>query len=78
MGNSGMKYAIEQRLRFIDFIIDHYKEINRETLMDFFGISSPQATLDLKEYMKIAPDNIFYSFSSKKYLKHPEFKRVWE
>ncbi len=73
-----MKYAVEQRLRFIDFILDHYGYINRECVEDYFGISTPQVTKDIKEYMKLSPDNIFYSTSSKRYLKHPEFRRVWE
>ncbi len=73
-----MKYAIEQRLRFIDFLLHQYDTINRSALVDFFGISVPQATKDIKDYIKLAPDNIRYSVTLKKYVKNPEFKRVWE
>jgi hypothetical protein len=72
-----MRYAIEQRLRFIDFIADNFGKINRKHLEDFFGISTPQATKDFKEYMKIAPDNIRYSITEKAYKRNPEFERVW-
>lgn len=72
-----MRYAIEQRLRFIDFLADHYGEVNRKHLEDFFGISTPQATKDFKEYMKIANDNIRYSTTDKTYRRNPEFVRVW-
>ena len=72
-----MNYAVEQRLRFIDFLLSHYGTINRKALTDYFGISIPQAAKDFKDYMKIAPDNMFYSHTRKLYLKHPEFERLW-
>jgi len=72
-----LKYAVEQRLRFIDFLLHQYGSINRSAVVDYFGLSVPQATKDLKDYMKIAPDNIRYSNSEKVYLANPEFKRVW-
>jgi len=73
-----IKYAIEQRLRFIDFLVDYYGHVNRSALTDYFGISVPQATTDFKAYMKLAPDNMRYSVTDKTYRKNPEFKRVWE
>ena len=72
-----MRYAIEQRLRFIDFLLEHYGTVNRKHLEDYFGISTPQATNDFREYSKIAPDNIRYSTSEKVYKRNPEFVRVW-
>jgi len=71
-------YAVKQRLRFIDFLIHQYGNLNRDALCDYFGISVPQATNDIRAYMKLAPDNIRYSTTVKAYLKNPEFKRVWE
>jgi len=73
-----VKYAVEQRLRFIDFLIDQYGHINRDALTDYFGISIPQASNDITAYLKMAPDNIRYSVSEKTYKKNPEFKRIWE
>ena len=73
----GLKYAIEQRLRFIDFLFHQYGEVNRSAVVDYFGISVPQVTKDFKMYMNIAPDNIRYCNSDKAYRKNPEFKRVW-
>lgn len=70
-----MKYAVEQRLLFIDFLLHQYGEVNRSALMDFYGISAPQATKDLKLYMAIAPDNARYCHSKKAYLRNPEFIR---
>jgi len=73
-----MKYAIEQRLRFIDFLCYQYGKINRSALIDYFGISVPQASKDLKMYLKLAPDNLRYSRHRKVYLSNPEFKRIWK
>ena len=72
-----MKYAIEQRLRFIDFLLHQYGRVNRSAVTDYFGISVPQATTDFKTYMKLAPDNIRYCHSDKAYIKNPEFNRVY-
>ncbi len=72
-----MKYAVEQRLRFIDFLLSQYGEVNRSAVMDFYGISTPQATKDFKQYTALAPDNVRYCHSKKAYLRNPEFVRVW-
>lgn len=42
-------------------------QINRNALVDFFGISVPQASLDLARYIKMAPANIEYDPSAKVY-----------
>lgn len=73
-----MKYAVEQRLRFIDFILDSFGYINRHHLMDYYGVSLPQATMDFKMYFEIAPDNGAYDGSQKRYCKTEVFKRIWE
>jgi hypothetical protein len=72
-----MKYAVEQRLRFIDFLVHHYGSINREALTDYYGISVPQASHDIGEYVRLAPANITYDKSQKTYLKTAQFVRVW-
>lgn len=69
-------FAIKQRMFFIDSLVDHYGYINRAVLMDFFGISEPQASIDLREYMKIAPTNLVYSLSEKAYKKSSLFERI--
>lgn len=74
---NGLTYAVEQRLRFIDFLVAHYGTINRAALVDYFGISVPQASADLGEYMKRAPRNIVYDRKAKTYVRGPEFQRIW-
>ena len=72
-----LKYAVEQRLRFVDFLLHQYGCVNRSAIVDYFGLSVPQATKDLKDYMKMAPDNMRYSNTQKVYLRNPEFYRIW-
>lgn len=70
-------YALEQRLRLIDFLLAHYGTVNRSALMDYFAISTPQASLDIQEYIRIAPGNAWYDKSAKTYCRSAEFKRKY-
>lgn len=72
-----LQYAVEQRLRMIDFLVAHYGTVNRSALEDYYGISTPQASLDLKRYMEMAPNNIRYDGSQKTYICKPTFQRIW-
>lgn len=72
-----MQYAVEQRLRLIEFLVVHYDSVGREQLIDFFGISAPQATRDFKAYKELAPDNLLFDDKVKKYKKSHSFKRVY-
>ena len=74
---NGMTYAVEQRLRFIDFLLCQYGTLNRSAGMDYFGISSPQASRDIQDYILMAPDNIVYDKNAKMYLRGVNFNRVW-
>jgi hypothetical protein len=72
-----LTYAVEQRLRFIDFLLGQYGSVNRTALVDYFGISTPCASMDFAKYMAIAPENITYDKSAKAYVTSANFKRVW-
>lgn len=63
------------RLRFIDFLLDHYGTMNRSAVMDYFGLSMPQASLDIRAYIEQAPDNIDYDLSTKCYRRTAIFTR---
>lgn len=63
-----------QRLRFIDFRLSWDGRINRSNLIEAFGVSVPQASLDLREYMERAPGNVEYDKSRKFYFATPVFK----
>lgn len=72
-----MPYAKAQRMRMIDFLLAQYGTLNREALTDFFGISVPQASLDIAEYKLLAPRNISYSTAEKTYLRTDKFVRLY-
>lgn len=72
-----MKYAVEQRLRLIDFLLRQYGSINRSAIMDYYGVSMPQASRDFKDYMGLAPANMEYSKADKMYRRTLSFESVW-
>lgn len=74
---AGRSYAIEQRLRFIDFLVHQYGHVNRSALMDYYGVSMPQASEDIRQYRELAPHNLEYDGSAKTYRQSYCFVRVW-
>lgn len=74
---TGRSYAVEHRLRFIDFLFHQYGQVNRSAITDYFGVSTPQASNDLGDYLELAPANATYDARAKAYIRTPEFKRVW-
>lgn len=78
MEKENLPYAVVQRLRMIDIVVEHSDTFNRKILMDYFGISMPQASTDLAIYMKLSPGNLVYDKSNKTYRRAPTFQRVWK
>ena len=70
-------YALEQRLRLIDFLLAHYGTLNRSAIMDYYSVSKPQAAIDIRTYLSIAPNNAVYDTSAKTYRRTDVFKRVY-
>lgn len=72
----GTRWGQERRLEFIDFRLLWEGRINRAELVEFFGTSIQQASLDLARYMEIAPGNLEYNRSEKVYRATAKFKPV--
>ncbi len=72
-----MHYAVQQRLRMIDFLLANYGFVNRGALMDYYGISTPQASMDFRAYMDHCPGNMVYDGSRKTYVRMDDFKRMF-
>lgn len=72
-----LNYAIEQRLRLIDFLLAQYGSVGRNELMIFFGISSAQATRDFKQYMEMAGDNALLNRKSRRYVRADTFESIF-
>lgn len=73
-----MNYAVKQRMHFIETMLKNYGTINRIVLCDFFGISIPQTTKDFRMYIKLAPNNMRYITTTKKYIVNPEFVSIFD
>lgn len=72
-----MRWSAGRRLEFIDFRLYWEGRINRKDLTEFFDISVPQASSDLKTYQEKAPKNIEYDKSDKFYFATKNFKPVF-
>lgn len=74
--STGMRWSVEQRLEFIDFRLFWDGQVNRSDLVDTFGISVPQASLDLSRYQQLGPQNLTYNKSLKTYVVADHFQPV--
>ncbi|MEN5107234.1 WYL domain-containing protein [Pseudomonas sp. TWI672] len=64
-------------MEFIDYRLRWDGQINRSSLTDFFGISVPQASLDITEYSKLAESNLEYDTRARVYRATDTFKAVF-
>jgi len=69
-----LRWGIEQRLEFIEFRLFWEGGVNRADIIDYFGVSVPQASKDLTHYQEIAPGNMRYDKSLKRYFATDTFK----
>jgi hypothetical protein len=73
-----LSWGLERRLQFIDFRLRWERRINRMDLTDHFGLSIPQASLDIAKYTELAPKNLAYDRSSKTYTATPDFQPLYQ
>lgn len=73
----GISWGLESRLQFIDFRLRWERRINRMDLTEHFGISVPQASLDIAKYTELAPSNLAYDRSSKTYTAASNFRSLY-
>lgn len=70
------RWGQDRRLEFIDSRLYWNGRVNRSSLTEFFGISVPQASLDLAEYQAQAPENTVYDRTEKAYVATADFKPI--
>lgn len=70
------RWGAERRIEFIDFRLLWEGTVNRGELVNFFGISTQQASADLAKYIELAPDNLEYDRNQKTYRVRPGFRPV--
>ncbi|WP_087210437.1 WYL domain-containing protein [Yoonia vestfoldensis] len=69
-----LNWGVERRYEFIEFRLFWNGRINRGDLMDAFGVSTQQASLDLNAYIEQAKRNLVYDKSLRTYLRGKHFK----
>lgn len=74
---TGSRWGQDRRLEFIDFRLQWDGRLNRSDLTDFFGISVPQASLDIAKYQELRPGNMEYDRSSRVYVTTATFSPVF-
>lgn len=65
--------GVDERLKFIEFCLFWEGRISRPRIKEQFGISSQQASSDIKKYKELFPHNIEYSLEKRRYLKTDKF-----
>lgn len=70
----GLRWGIEQRLGFIEERLFWLGEINRNDLVQRFGISLAQASADIARYLEPAPKGVSYDKSAKRYVADQGFR----
>ncbi|MFC0340550.1 helix-turn-helix transcriptional regulator [Paracoccus niistensis] len=66
------RWSQRQRFEFIEWKLIWEGLLNRSDLEETFGISTPQASLDLRMYREVAGENIVYDSSEKAYVPSPK------
>ena len=62
------RWGQDRRLQLIEYRLRWAGRLNRSDLTAFFGISVPQASLDLAEYGRRAPGNLAYDKKTRSYI----------
>jgi hypothetical protein len=73
VANQKMRWGVEKRMEFIEFRAFWEGGVNRSDLTEQFSISVPQASVDLSMYQNIAPGNLQYNASEKRYVPSSTF-----
>lgn len=73
----GARWGQEKRLEFIDFRLRWDGHLNRGDISDFFGVSTPQASIDISRYIDMAPHNVRYNRSERSYVATEKFQPLY-
>jgi predicted DNA-binding transcriptional regulator YafY len=67
------RWGPEQRLEFIEFRLFWDGGVRRGDLISRFNVSTPQASTDLANYRELAPENMEYDATQKRYVATAAF-----
>jgi hypothetical protein len=63
-----MRWFEQHRMEWIAETLRVFGYINREHIERKFSVSTPQASMDLRQFMKAHPGAMFYDMSAKRYV----------
>ena len=69
-----VRWGLAQRFEFIEWRAYWVGRVNRSDLEVRFGVSTPQASVDLRAYQEAAPGNIEYDSTEKAYIRKDRFQ----
>jgi predicted DNA-binding transcriptional regulator YafY len=69
-----VRWGVAQRFEFIEWRAYWAGRVNRSDLEERFGVSTPQASVDLRTYQEADPANLRYDPAEKTYLPTAEFR----
>jgi WYL domain len=76
--SKALRWGVEKRMAFLDARLFWEGEVSRGELIERFGVSIGQASADIARYIKLAPDNISYDKSRKRYVPTEKFAPVYD
>jgi hypothetical protein len=66
-----------KRFEFMEWRLFWTDRLNRRDLELEFGISTPQASIDLRNYQEVAPHNLTYDSTAKSYVRTEKFEPLF-
>jgi len=69
-----VRWGLKRRFELIEWRAYWLGRVNRSDLEERFGVSTPQASVDLRAYQEAAPENIEYSPTEKAYVPTSKFQ----
>lgn len=76
--SKALRWGVEKRMTFLEARLFWEGEVSRGELMERFGVSLGQASADIARYIALAPDNISYDKSRKRYVPTEKFSPVFD
>ncbi|PID43402.1 MAG: WYL domain-containing protein [Gammaproteobacteria bacterium] len=73
----GISQAQQERLFHIDFKLRFLGAVNRNDLVNRFGIKAAAATRDISLYKELAPENLTYDTKARAYIEGDQFRPLF-
>jgi len=73
-GSDDLRWSVERRLHFVEERLFWLGGINRQDLIEKYGISMSQASADINKYLALDPPGVRYDKSAKRYVADETFR----